>query len=68
MPEGRAKRFPPLLFWVTPVLQEHAAGGGKLISTSLDCANVLENYFSRLFSSKNDLLVTLFGFALSQAK
>lgn len=53
MPEGKAKRFPPLLFWVTPALWEHTAGWRKTnfnLTGFLECANVLKNCFSRLSS------------------
>lgn len=51
MPEGQAKRFPPLLFWVTPVLWEHPAGRRRAhfnLTGFLECANVLKNCFSSL--------------------
>lgn len=52
MSEGQAKRFPPL-FWVTPVLQEHAARRRKTrikLTGFLECVKVLTNLLSMLFS------------------
>lgn len=52
MSEGQAKRFPPLLFWVTPAFQELAVGKGKTpikFIGFLEHVKVLINIFSGLF-------------------
>lgn len=47
--EGQVKRFPPLFFWVTPVLHGRRKTRIKLTGF-LECVKVLTNHFSRLFS------------------
>lgn len=73
MSEGQAKRFPPLFFWVTPVLWECTAGRRKThikFTGFLECVKALTKFLVRYSpnSPTNDKVVTSFGLGLPKAK